>query len=273
MLSHQDLNRHVGRYYGKYSGEVIDNADSLKLGRVQVSVPTVFGSEMPVWARPCFPAGHFWVPPIGAKVWVEFEAGDPGYPLWVGTWYPDGTVPPEAALSPPDARVLHTPGGHVVELLDTAGEEKVIIRHKSGAFVSIDKNGSVLIANKEGSHLHLDAEKGSATWMEQHGNLVSMGEKGVVVVNKDGTTLEMKDGKVKVIAADGVQIEAKDVAMNVAGATIGKDAMEPAVLGQQLNILWTALMLHTHPSAMGPTGPAVGIPALTPALSLAVKVK
>ena len=39
------------------------------------------------WAMPCAPyagqqVGFFAVPPIGANVWVEFEGGDPDYPIW-----------------------------------------------------------------------------------------------------------------------------------------------------------------------------------------------
>ena len=66
-------------------------------------------------ARPCFTSGHFFVPPAGAGVWVEFEAGDPGYPLWVGTWYPPEDVPPEAAAGHAH-RVVHSPSGHALAL-------------------------------------------------------------------------------------------------------------------------------------------------------------
>ena len=41
---------------------------------------------------PCFPVtgvqnGVFTVPSIGAGVWIEFEQGDPDYPIWVGGFY------------------------------------------------------------------------------------------------------------------------------------------------------------------------------------------
>ena len=87
----------------------------------------------------------------GAAVWVEFEAGDTGYPLWVGTWYPQGSVPPEADKPSAPGRVVHTPAGHVVELSDEDGKEKLVIRHKLDSFVSIDEKGSLLAANQNGS--------------------------------------------------------------------------------------------------------------------------
>ena len=272
----QDLQRHVGKFYGKYAGEVTDVADPDKTGCITVTVPSVFGKDVPVAARPCFAPGHFWVPPVGARVWVEFEAGNPQYPLWVGTWYPVGSNPPESQLDPPEARVAHTPSGHTVELVDTEGEEKVLIRHMAGAFVSIDPDGSVLVASKEGSHLFLNAADGVVSLMGQHGDLLTMSDKGVVLVNKDGTTLELKEKKVKVIAADVVQVEAKDVMVNSSSVTLGKDAMEPALLGNMFKTLWMMVTTHVHPTAMGPSGPPLpplSTAQLDLALSKAVKVK
>ena len=41
---------------------------------------------------PCVPVagiqtGMFTVPPIGSGVWVEFEQGDPDYPIWTGCFW------------------------------------------------------------------------------------------------------------------------------------------------------------------------------------------
>src|SRR5436309_3371122 len=142
-----ELERHAGKYYGKYSGEVTDNVDPQQLGRIKVRVPSVFGLDLEVMARPCMPYGHFFIPHVGCKVWVEFEAGDPNFPLWVGAWYPSGGPPAEAAQTPPDNRVIQTPSGHTIEIQDKSGEEKITIRHKLNSFIAIDKDGSVIIGN------------------------------------------------------------------------------------------------------------------------------
>ena len=79
------------KFYGKYRGTVVNNIDPLQIGRIQVSVPDV--SVIPgIWAMPCMPIagkqeGVFMVPQIGAGVWVEFEQGDPDYPIWVGGFW------------------------------------------------------------------------------------------------------------------------------------------------------------------------------------------
>ena len=44
--------------------------------------------------------GTFIVPQIGAGVWVEFEHGDPDYPIWVGGFWGSAAEVPALALPP-----------------------------------------------------------------------------------------------------------------------------------------------------------------------------
>jgi hypothetical protein len=80
------------RFFGKYRGKVVNNIDPLQLGRLQVSVPSIFGLDRLSWALPCTPyggkdVGFFALPPLGSNIWVEFEAGDPDYPIWTGCFW------------------------------------------------------------------------------------------------------------------------------------------------------------------------------------------
>jgi Type VI secretion system/phage-baseplate injector OB domain len=100
-------------FFGKYRGTVTNNVDPLVLGRVQVSVPAVLGSGQLSWAMPCSPyagaqVGLFLVPPVGANVWVEFEAGDPDYPILAGCFWGTGEVPASPAV--PNMKVFKTDG-------------------------------------------------------------------------------------------------------------------------------------------------------------------
>ena len=88
----------AARYLGRYRGEVLDVEDPKSIGRVKVKVPEVLGDVDSGWALPAFAAsgdgsGIYAVPPVGAGVWVEFEAGDLGRPVWVGGWHKDGGCP------------------------------------------------------------------------------------------------------------------------------------------------------------------------------------
>jgi uncharacterized protein involved in type VI secretion and phage assembly len=117
------------------------------LGRIQVSIPSIFEANDPsafAWARPCMPFAHFFVPNVGDFVWVAFENGDPSAPVWLGIWYPQGTVPSEADVSPPVKRVIRSASGHVIVMDDTDGSEALSITDKFGNSIEMRQN-AVLI--------------------------------------------------------------------------------------------------------------------------------
>jgi hypothetical protein len=103
----------MSQFFGKYRGKVENNIDPLQLGRIQVSVPAVLGDGRLSWAMPCVPfagsgVGFFAIPPVGANVWVEFEGGDPDYPIWSGCFWGVGEVPVLPALA--QIKVFKTDG-------------------------------------------------------------------------------------------------------------------------------------------------------------------
>jgi uncharacterized protein involved in type VI secretion and phage assembly len=119
------------RYFGKYRGVVADNADPTARGRLQVRVPAVLG-ELAVWAMPCVPyagagVGFYCLPEPEAGVWVEFEAGDPSFPIWVGCFWADDELPDEndAAI-----KVLRT---EATTLRIDDGEQIVLVSTDAGA--------------------------------------------------------------------------------------------------------------------------------------------
>jgi hypothetical protein len=92
------------QFFGKYRGKVENNVDPQQQGRLQVSVPAVLGEGSLSWAMPCVPyagpgVGFFAIPPVGANVWVEFEAGNPDYPIWNGGFWALGEAPLAPALA------------------------------------------------------------------------------------------------------------------------------------------------------------------------------
>src|SRR5262245_60760596 len=132
------------RFPGLYVARVETVED---LGRIQVSIPSIFETDDPsafAWARPCMPFAHFFVPNVGDFVWVAFENGDPSAPVWLGIWYPQGTVPNEADVSPPVKRVIRSTSGHVIVMDDTDGSEALSITDKFGNSIEMRQN-AVLI--------------------------------------------------------------------------------------------------------------------------------
>ncbi|MEU6224211.1 phage baseplate assembly protein V [Streptomyces sp. NPDC047042] len=158
------------RYLGKFRGRVVDNNDPLRIGRLVVEVPDVLGDEPSTWALPCLPftgpeSGQFVVPQKDTGVWVEFEQGDPSFPIWTGCWW--GT----ADELPPDARrelaadaahkpvVVQTPLAHKLVMNDTPGAEQgILLQAQGGAYIRITQ-GVIVIANGAGAEVLLSGDQ------------------------------------------------------------------------------------------------------------------
>ncbi|WP_419993646.1 phage baseplate assembly protein V [Streptomyces boninensis] len=151
------------RYLGKYRGRVAANDDPLQIGRIQVNVPDVLGREASTWAMPCFPmtgpeAGVIAVPQVGAGVWVEFEQGDPSFPIWTGGWYGNRDEAPDDAVvrSPDHVIVLQTPGGHKIVLSDDPDTGIILRTPDNGPYLQVKKDG-VFVGDKNGAAIKVKA--------------------------------------------------------------------------------------------------------------------
>lgn len=138
------------RFFGKYRGVVQENNDPARRGRLQVTVPAVMGEEA-VWAMPCAPyagdnMGVYTMPERGAGVWVEFEAGDPSYPVWVGCYWGDGEAP-------------ETESG------DQAEPPLKIIRSQQGLVITMDdRQEAITVSDSRGNNLiKLQVREGKIT--------------------------------------------------------------------------------------------------------------
>jgi hypothetical protein len=100
------------KFYGKYRGMVVSGLDPEGRGRILAQVPDVLGMGISTWAMPCVPfaglqMGMYIVPPPNAGVWIEFEKGDPDYPIWTGCWWGSRLeVPLTAQTAPPALPII-----------------------------------------------------------------------------------------------------------------------------------------------------------------------
>jgi len=152
------------RYLGKYRGTVMNNADPLMRGRLLVTVPDVLGPTPSSWAEACVPLagptgppmGSYFVPPIGAGVWIEFEQGDPGYPIWVGCrWGAASDVPPLAHAGLPISPniVLQTAGQNTLVISDLPGPTGgIMLKSATGATLIVNDTG-IYIQNGKGASI------------------------------------------------------------------------------------------------------------------------
>jgi hypothetical protein len=76
------------QYLGLYAASVMSDVDPLQEGRLQVDVPNAGVTGLWALASAPYVNGALpAVPPPGSSVWVEFQQGNPNYPVWVG-WRP-----------------------------------------------------------------------------------------------------------------------------------------------------------------------------------------
>jgi hypothetical protein len=168
------------RYYGKYRATVINNIDPQQRGRILAIVPDVQGIVPMSWALPCVPhagkqQGTFMVPQIGAGVWIEFEQGDPDYPIWVGGFWGEFAEVPASALTPPpippgETIVFQTTLQHSLIISDAppipveapvpppapVGTGGIVLRSPTGATIVVNDAG-IFINNGKGATIELVA--------------------------------------------------------------------------------------------------------------------
>lgn len=147
------------QHFGKYRGTVINNVDPMQMGRIMVQVPDILGPVPSSWAMPCVQAagiqmGTFFIPPIGAGVWVEFEQGNSDYPIWSGCWWGSPAEVPALALAapPPISHfVLQTTAQNALIVSDLPGPTGgIMLKSMTGAVIMVNDLG-ITISNGKGA--------------------------------------------------------------------------------------------------------------------------
>jgi uncharacterized protein involved in type VI secretion and phage assembly len=229
------------------------------------------------WATPCVPYGGApdigiqFLPEVGAGVWVEFEEGDPEFPIWVGTFWSSpnrsSEIPPvtdaDGAAAPddrgrPEPKIIRTAAGHTLQLDDTAGAEKVtIVDGAHGHVISLDDRGVTVLDGRNGHRITLAAAGVEIVDGRHEGNRVALDASGVTVADASGHTVALSSSGV-VVGNPGTQ-----VSVGADGVALGTGATEPLVLGTSFATLVAAFSVavatHVH-AAPGdpPKSPAGG---------------
>jgi hypothetical protein len=176
------------RYFGKYRGNVLNNIDPMNRARITAQVAAVSSLLPSTWCEPCVPlagiqTGAYFVPQIGAGVWIEFEQGDPARPVWTGCfWGSMAEVPALALLGLPvsPSIVLQTAGQNALMISDAPGPEGGVALKFRTAVVTLSDSGITLL--NQGAMISMvpgaiTITNGSAT--------ITLGPGPVVAVNGD----------------------------------------------------------------------------------------
>ena len=145
MLNPNDMNKAHENIDREYIGTVENHDDPMKIGRLQVRVPELYGDipkEHLPWANPSSGFGggkgfgFFMIPTPGSKVRVRLFRGHPWTPEWIGTHWFEKEPPTESQISPPHNYLIKSPKGHLIDLHDD--KPYVRIRDMHGNFVILN---------------------------------------------------------------------------------------------------------------------------------------
>jgi len=136
-------------FFGKYRGIVVDNADPTSRGRIKVRIPAVLG-DLEVWSMPCVPyagasVGFYSLPAANTGVWIEFEAGDPSFPVWTGCFWADGQLPDSGGAA---VKVWKT--DKLTVRMDD-GDDEMLLKTKSDSRITLA--GDVKTESGEAAHV------------------------------------------------------------------------------------------------------------------------
>ena len=221
------------KHYGKYRGKVADTQDPLGRGRIRARVPAISDKDL-TWAEPCTPyagpqVGWYAIPPLGADVWIEFERGEPDYPIWTGCFWGGGDpeiMPPEATA--PEVKVFQTDKMALalddqevrltVKMETEAGEMKLVM----------DKEGIVLTADQVTltvSKDRIELKKAPATL--EVAEAITLKKAAASLALSDSIALKNGGASVELSAA-AVDLKngASSVALSPASVSINKGALE-----------------------------------------------
>lgn len=140
---HLGFENTIGRYYSTYRGFVHSNEDPENLNRLQILVPHINPSVPDeTWAYPKNNyAGKGYginlIPKIGDLVWVDYEFGDPDYPVWSHGHYAEEEKPEE--FSDKDSIGIKTPRGSLIIFNEMKDKESISIKLKDYKdYITID---------------------------------------------------------------------------------------------------------------------------------------
>jgi len=263
----------------KYIAVVANTDDPEKRFRIKVKCAALLGSEDVVlnrWVNPAFGWGMVLVPNVNEQVEIEVYSGSDKDEVegqsflenpdirWKGIRY-QGPNAYESMFTETNygkRRGFVTPAGHLLMFDDTDGSEKInLVWHNSEdgyAMFSMNEDGSIVLANKNGSMLYLNAANQELALIDEHGNSISSASTGIKIIDATGNIIELKSGAIQVLGQSGVTISCKDAVLDAGKVQIGgQPAVEALMKGTSFmaaHNVWVAAITAVVAALVVPTG-------------------
>lgn len=188
------------KYYGVVTGKVMNVADPMMLGRVQVQLPFVDALDLQPWARIATPMagmlyGHYMLPNQDDEVLVAFEHGDLRAPYIIGALWSVQALPP-----------LQSPESQIRAIRTQAGNQ----------FVIQEKPATVTLQNGPTPPSVLPAP---ATPTAAY-NTIELGSGGITIDSSVTVKIEVGASTSITVSPAGVKISAGGTSLNVTSAGI-----------------------------------------------------
>ncbi len=215
---------------GVVIGQVSDNRDPDKLGRVRLTFPWLHDEFVSDWARTVQAGagkgrGALIVPEVGDEVLVAFEQGSFQRPYVLGGLHNGVDTPPkgdvelvDSSSGAIDRRAFVSRTGHALEMLETAsGAQGVKIRTGDGKLIlDLDQKKTKITVHSDGT-VTVEARNG-VTVDAGTGSLRLTGQ-DVSIEAKTGVKVDGGGGEVKVSSKTGVDIQGTTVKVNGSAST------------------------------------------------------
>jgi hypothetical protein len=165
------------KFNGLFIGSVENVDDDLKMGRIKVRVPSVFGDASKIqtddlpWANGMFTVGgsddeggNIAIPRVGSFVYVQFIEGDSALPIYFNgsvTMFKENGYPmfPGELYGGYKTRLVTKRAGNTIVLDDDEGS---ITIKRGGTFITLSDSGISLV-HKSGSYITING-KGITTY-------------------------------------------------------------------------------------------------------------
>jgi uncharacterized protein involved in type VI secretion and phage assembly len=214
---------------GVVIGQVSDNKDPDKLGRVRLIFPWLNESFVSDWARTVQVGagkdrGAVIVPEVGDEVLVAFEQGSFQRPYVLGGLHngvdtmPKGEVDLVGSAGSIDRRAFVSRTGHALEMLESAsGAQGVKVKTGDGKLsIHLDQKQTKITVHSDGT-VTIEAPRG-VTVDAGTGSLKLTGQ-DIEITAKTGVKMDGGAGEVKVSSNTSVSVEGARVSVNGSATT------------------------------------------------------
>lgn len=227
---------------GPVIGLVTDVDDPLGQGRVQIKLPWL-SDDPHGWAPVASPMagdkrGYWFMPEIDDEALVVFLQGDSDHPFVIGFLHNGVDTPPVESIDK-HVRRVQSVAGHVVDLDDRSGQEKVHVRTNGGNVLDLrDSDVTIQLTTNGGQQVTLQDQPAQ-----------------IELTTATGTTVTITDApsEVRVSTVGGVSLSISDTGVTLTAATA------PVTVSAPSATLTTTGQLSCNATSLTLTGASVSV--------------